>query len=194
LETSPRRGWDLNQEAFDELLAWLNPDRERAGRKYEDIRQRLIRIFMHRGCLTAEDLADKTINKVARKVSEIKVYYVGDPALYFCGVARNVYAEYYKGLVELPVVTEIIPAPVPDDLDESELEHECLERCLGEMKPKDQELLLEYYREEGGAKIEQHQDTARRLGITVNALRIIICRLRASFKKCMRKCVEAESN
>ena len=53
LETSPRRGWDLNQEAFDELLAWLNPDRERAGRKYEDIRQRLIRIFMHRGCLTA---------------------------------------------------------------------------------------------------------------------------------------------
>lgn len=194
MDTSPRKNWDLNQEAFDELLAWLNPDRERAGRKYEDIRQRLIRIFMHRGCLTAEDLADKTINKVARKVHEIKVYYVGDPALYFCGVARNVYAEYHKGLVELPVIAEILPAPVPDDLDELELEHECLERCLGEMRPKDQELLLEYYREEGGAKIEQHQEMARRLGITVNALRIMICRLRASFKKCMRKCLEAESN
>ena len=194
MDASPRKRWDLNQEAFDELLAWLNPDREHAGRKYEAIRQRLIRIFMHRGCLTAEDLADKTINKVAQKVNELKVYYVGDPALYFCGVARNVYAEYYKTLVELPVITEIIPAPVPDDLEESDLEHTCLERCLAEMKPRDQELLLEYYRETGGAKIAHHQEMARRLGITVNALRIMVYRLRAGCKTCVQQCVETESH
>ena len=190
METSTRKGWDLNQEAFDELLAWLNPDRERAGRKYEDIRERLIRIFAHRGCLSAEDLADKTINKVARKVNEIKVYYVGDPALYFCGVARNVYADYSKTQVELPVITEVLSAPEPDDPDEeSESEHRCLDRCLAHMTPKDRDVLLEYYREQGGAKIEGHKEMARRRGITVNALRILICRLRAGFKKCMQQCL-----
>ena len=192
MNINPRKGWDLNQEAFDELLAWLNPDRESAARKYEDIRERLIRIFLHRGCPSAEDLADKTINKVARKVHEIKVYYVGDPALYFCGVARNVYAEYSKVPVELPVIPEILAAPPPEDLDESEAQHKCLERCLQRMAPADQELLLDYYCEERGAKIEQHKEMAQRRGMTVNALRIMIFRLRAHFKKCMQNCLKTE--
>lgn len=192
--STPRKRWDLNQEAFDELLAWLNPDRERAGRKYEDIRERLIRIFMHRGCLSAEDLADTTINKVARKVPELKSYYVGDPALYFCGVARNVYSEYSKLPMEVPVIPELLAAPLADDdVDESEFEDRCMEGCLRAMSPPDRELLLEYYREEGGAKIERHKEMAHRRGVTVNALRIVICRLRASFKKCMQNCMNKES-
>jgi hypothetical protein len=32
---------------------------------------------------------------------------------------------------------------------------------------------------------------ARRLGITINALRIMMCRLRAGLKKCMRECLKA---
>lgn len=194
MKTTPRKRWDLNQEAFDELLAWLNPDRERAGRKYEDIRERLIRIFVHRGCLSAEDLADKTINNVARKIHELKAYYVGDPMLYFCGVARNIYADYSKTQVELPAITEILPAPEPEEPDESEADHTCLESCLEGMDPDDRELLLEYYREQGGAKIEGHKEMARRRGITVNALRILICRLRASFKKCMKQCLNIQTN
>lgn len=187
-----RKKWDLNQEAFNELLAWLNPDRDRAGKKYEDIRERLIRIFAHRGCISAEDLADTTINKVARKVHELKTYYVGDPALYFCGVARNVYRDYLDVPTELPVMTELA-APLPDDPDGPESEDKCVESCLGRMPPKDRELLLEYYRDEGGAKIEHHKEMARRRGISVNALRILICRLRAGFKKCMQNCLKIES-
>lgn len=194
MNTTPRTGWILTQEAFDELLAWLNPDREQAGRKYEVIRDRLIRIFMHRGCMSAEDLADKTINKVARKVHELKGYYVGDPALYFCGVARNVYAEYSRGVVELPVLPEVVPAAEPEEEpEESESQHKCLDKCLNSMTPKDRDFLLEYYREERGAKIEQHKEMARKLGITVNALRITIYRLRTAFKKCMHNCLETES-
>ena len=192
MNTRPRKGWDLNQDAFDELLAWLNPDRERAGRKYEDIRERLIRIFLHRGCRSAEDLADKTINKVARKVPDIKVNYVGDPALYFCGVARNVSADYFNNQVELPEITEVIPAPEPEDPEESESEHRCLERCLAGMTAKNREVLLEYYREQGGAKIKGHKEMAGRHGVTVNALRILICRLRAAFKKCMQQCLNTQ--
>ena len=191
--STSRNRWDLDQEAFDELLAWLNPDRERAGLKYENIRERLIRIFAHRGCISAEDLADSTINKVARKVPELKTYYVGDPALYFCGVARNVYRDYVKVVPDLPVNSEILATPVPDDSVDEEPEEKCVESCLASMATKDRELLLEYYRYEGGAKIDLHKEMARRRQISVNALRIVMCRLRASFKKCMENCLRIES-
>ena len=44
------KDWFLTQEAFDALLAWLDPEREAAGRKYEEIRLRLIKLFTCRGC------------------------------------------------------------------------------------------------------------------------------------------------
>ena len=56
--------WALSQEAFDRLLAWLDPDRDRAGERYEEIRRKLIGIFLRRGCSTAEDLTDEAINRV----------------------------------------------------------------------------------------------------------------------------------
>lgn len=192
LNSGPQRGWDLTQEAFDELLAWLNPDREEAAKKYEDIRRRLIRTFMHRGCTTAEDSADKTINQVARRVPEIKGHYDGDPALYFYGAARNIFSDYFRSRAkETPLIPDIISAPPAEDPDESEREHECLEKCLGEMTPQNRDLLLDYYREDGGAKVEHHKEMSRRLGITPNALRILMCRLRTRFKQCMRECQKA---
>jgi RNA polymerase sigma factor (sigma-70 family) len=191
---NPRKGWVLTQEAFDELLAWLNPDREQAARRYEDIRDRLIRILMHRGCTAADELADKTINQVARKVGEIKSYYVGDPAFYFYGVARNIYSDYCKSQPEaVGVAPESLPVALPEEPDDRESEHECLEKCLGELPPQNRELILEYYREKEGAKIEHHKEMARRLGITLNALRILVCRVRAGLKKCMRGCLGPEA-
>lgn len=195
METTSRTTWNLTQEAFDDLLAWLNSDRDTAAKKYEDIRNKLIRIFVHRSCPPAEDLADKTINKVARKVHQIKEYYVGDPALYFYGVARNVYAEYLKTIKEVPVNPEITSTPVPDEEpDDSAATHNCLDGCLQTMKPKDRELLLMYYREDRGAKIDLHKEMSRRLGISVNALRIAVCRLRATFKQCMQNCIKTEQS
>ena len=44
-----KKGWVLTQELFDTLLDWLDPDRERAGQKYETIRLKLIKIFTSRG-------------------------------------------------------------------------------------------------------------------------------------------------
>jgi len=67
---------DLTQEAFDRLLAWLDRDRERAGQRYEEIRSQLIKIFVCRGCVASEELADLTINRVAGKLQEIVDSYV----------------------------------------------------------------------------------------------------------------------
>src|SRR5258706_11814178 len=110
-------------ESFDELLSWLNPDREKAGASYEEIRHRLIKIFAHHGCTEAEDLADETLNRVERNVRQIAPGWVNDPILYFYAVARNVRHEY----VRRKPPPELPPAP---DAQQAEREDVCLEQCL----------------------------------------------------------------
>ena len=53
---SPGTKWVLTQESFDLMLSWLNPDRDFAGIKYEQIRNKLISRFRHLGCSDPEDL------------------------------------------------------------------------------------------------------------------------------------------
>src|SRR5436190_7963883 len=87
---------DLRQEDFDRLLDWLDPDRERAGVVYEKIRWRLVAILASRGCVTPEEVADETIDRVARRVGDIQQTYTGDQAIYLLGVMNNVHHEYLR--------------------------------------------------------------------------------------------------
>src|SRR5437016_1109609 len=85
----------LTGEAFSKLLARLDPDRERAGEKYEDLRRTLIRYFEWRGAPFPEEHTDETFNRVARKLSEgIEIKNVGG---YCYEVARLVCLEAWKG-------------------------------------------------------------------------------------------------
>ena len=59
---------EITQKDFEGLLDWLAPDREEAGKKYEEIRDGLIRFFRFKGCNDPEFLADETINRVASKI------------------------------------------------------------------------------------------------------------------------------
>ena len=173
---------------FDELLGWLHTDRDQAGRKYEDIRRRLIRIFIHRGCVTAEDLADETITRVARKVREVRDNYNpgDDPALYFYGVARNVYREYLKRRPDPPSSPPTTPTDGDDDMT---AEYDCLDKCLKHLTQQNRELILEYYQNEEGAKIESRKRLAGRFGLALNALRIRTHRIRVDLKKCVLDCL-----
>ena len=179
-------------ENFDVLLSWLDADREVAAQKYEKIRQRLIRVFVGRGCLDAEELADETFERVARKVSQIAPDYVGEPALYFYGVAEKIYLEWTrrqkkKLLTELPTTDE------NDDSDRREIEHDCLENCLAKLPSEHHRLIVEYYREEKTAKIENRRNLAQSHGITANALQVKASRIRVQLKECVRECVSERS-
>jgi DNA-directed RNA polymerase specialized sigma24 family protein len=179
-----KKEWDLTSEAFEKLLAWLNPDREQAGRKYEEIRRKLIKILTCRGCPCPEELADEAINRVTRKVPDIIENYVGDPALYFYGVAHKVHLESVRKKRDL-----VLP-PAPDFPEETERDYECLERCMERLTSKSRELVLEYYQEEKQAKINRRRELANRLGIAVNALRIRAHRIRASLQECVFECIK----
>lgn len=173
----------LTQESFDALLAWLDPDRERAGEKYEEIRLRLIRIFTWRGCSEPEDLADITINRVSKRLRDIESQWLGDPARYFYGVANKVHLEYLRRKPPVP------PPPPKEDSDESEREYECLEKCMEKLTPNNREMVLEYYQEEKRDKIDHRKQVAQQFGIGLNALRIRAHRIRALLHKCVEKCL-----
>jgi RNA polymerase sigma factor (sigma-70 family) len=179
-----------NQDApttsdFDLLLAWLDSDREAAGRKYEKIRQRLIRIFAARGCPDAEDLADETINRVTFKAPQITSSYEGDPAYYFYGVAKHIYQEAQRR--RPPAVPPVIDRPG----EEVEAEYGCLEECLQRrLTPESRELVIDYYQGEKRDKIEHRKQLAARLGITQTTLRIRAHRIRAQLSECVHDCLE----
>jgi RNA polymerase sigma factor (sigma-70 family) len=171
ISPSKKKPWEPNQESFDRLLAWLHEDRDEAGRKYEEIRHRLIKIFVCRGCAEAEDLTDETINRVMKRAPEIAPSYIGDPALYFLGVAHNVCREYFRRR-PMPDLQ-----PTPDVLDNREWINHHLEQCMKRLKPEDQEIILEYFWEEKKAKINRRRKLSERLGMTPNALRIRVHRV-----------------
>lgn len=173
----------LTKESFDALLAWLDSDPETAARKYELIRSRLIKIFVCRGCYEPEDLADVTIDRVARKLGEIRSTFAGEPIRYFYGVANKVHLEYLRRK------PPPIPPPSSMNTEEIEREYNCLERCMQRLTPGNRELVLQYYQEDKQAKIDNRKRLADQLGIAVNALRIRACRIRASLLECVQKCV-----
>ena len=186
----------ITQEKFDDLLSWLDPEREQAGTKYEEIRRSLIRIFAWRGCRDAEGLADRVINIVADKVGELKGNYEGDPAVYFYAVANMIVKECQReAQAQVPLGDFDIPANAPplileDGEENSEQEYECLLKCLETLTPDKRTLILSYYREEKQAKIDHRKELASQYGIDPNALRVRAHRIRAALEKCIESCLE----
>jgi len=182
----------LAQEEFNALLTWLDSERDEAGRKYEHIRQSLVKFFIWNGCGEAEDLADETINRVARRVQVVAPDYVGDPALYFRGVAKKILLESRKARRTQPLQ----PTQAEQDAmkenearEESERRFECMERCLNKLSSNRRQLITEYYQRELEGKADSRKALADKLGLSATNLRVTAHRIRTSLLECIRECI-----
>ncbi|MET0647934.1 MAG: sigma-70 family RNA polymerase sigma factor [Pyrinomonadaceae bacterium] len=175
----------INRESFEALLGWLDQCRDAAGQKYELIRHSLIKIFIARGSHDAEDLADMTINRVVGKLPEIKDGYVGDPAVYFYGVARNVLHESRRRKEVAVGVAQVVAV---SEEAASSTEVECLRNCLALLPEEQRELMLDYYLNTKRLKIEHHKRMAEELGLSHGALRLRAHRIRGRLEDCVRRC------
>ena len=175
---------------FNNLLKWLDDDLEIAANKYESIRSRLIKIFTTKGHFDAENLADKTIDRVCHKVAEIAANYTGRKELYFYGVARNIHFEALKRPNFVEVNDNLSVSPKEEEISPY---YECLKICLRKLSADDQHLVINYYQNEKGAKIEDRKKIADTLNITLNFLRLKVFRLRTDLKNCILNCVKKES-
>ena len=89
-DTRSHSGEGLRKSDFEGLLERLDPDRDSAGRKYEALRRKLIKFFEWNGCSPAEDLADETLDRVARRLTGADVAQV---VPFAWGVAQHVRQE-----------------------------------------------------------------------------------------------------
>ncbi len=153
-EYSSEKSWTLTDVAFSRLLVWLAPDQERAVEKYLRVREKLSVFFEHRGCPFPEELTDKTLDRVARKLASGEAILVSEPASYCYGVAHNILKEYWREPSRSVVSLDSNPsasdsylttadktaALIDEGNDEFNLRH--LELCLSKLAPEDRELIL----------------------------------------------------
>lgn len=181
----------LTPEGLDALLAFLDADRERAGELYEAIRRRLVRLFEWRGLAFPEDLADETINRVARRIAEGTEVRATDPYGYFCGVAHLISKEVTRRAARERVALEQgdWPASSSEEDADADVRLECLRRCLGKLPEEQRLLVLRYHQEQD--HIRSRQTLSQEMGIPMNALRIRVHRIRRKLEDCVQECLRA---
>ncbi len=184
-------------ESFEEILAWLHPDREVAATMYVQLRHDLAKIFTFRGCSDPEGLTDDVFDRVAKKIREVRPTYIGDPRLYFRAVANNVVKEDLKRIktqvsLEEPELQE--PTTTERDEDDTEDIEECLRSCLQEFSPENRKLIIDYYAKEKQAKIDYRSELAHQFGISVETLRVKVYRIRISLQGCIERCLKSKAH
>jgi len=191
-----KQKWVLTPELFDGLLLWLDHDRERAGERYESIRSALIRRFQQLGCREAEELANETLDRVAKKLPTIVARYIGEREPYFFSIAYYVYREHLRKPVVMSLGNIDFPhpnLPSTQEVFEKELLDFCLRHCIEKLHPNSREMIRDYYRGEKRDKIRSRKRLAERLGIKLANLRLKAQRVRTDLKKCILDCMERKA-
>ena len=185
-----RRLQQTAESGLARLLARLDPDPERAGDAYERLRRTLIKFFDWRGAYPPDECADVALDRLARKLEQATD--IGDVHSYAHGIARLVLFERLRR----PAATSLedageLAAPDRTVGDQRESMRECLDRCLAALPGESRSVVLRYYEHKGEAKIVSRRELARELGISENALRSRIQRLRDRLESCVHKCMSS---
>jgi DNA-directed RNA polymerase specialized sigma24 family protein len=193
----------LTSLAFTRLLEWLDDGVDSQGERYLEMRRRLIWYFDRRNRHSPEELADETLNRVARTLEESGVITITPPARYCYVVARFVLLEDLRKREhthlrlddprssEQHLALDVRARPREREDETAALQEKrlgCLEKCLQKLKPEQRDLILEYYRDARREKIDRRREMAKRLGISMNALAIRACRIRDVLEECVSTC------
>jgi DNA-directed RNA polymerase specialized sigma24 family protein len=195
-----KKDWTLKPEAFRQLLSWLDGGSDSGGETYVEVRRRLRSYFERKNCLSCDELADETLNRIARKLEE-KGSITDVSALHYCYiVAKFVFLESLRQTRRVQADTTELQSSdsettpfsgvseiAPDEPREKI--HGCLEKCLKRLTKEERELILEYYRGQQRTKIEHRSELAASLGLSKNALSIRACRIRNKLEACVTACV-----
>ncbi len=191
-----KKDWTLNPNAFREFLEWLDDGADSEGQKYLEMRERLVSYFDRKNCLTPDELADETLNRVARRLEEEGKIESETPAKYCYIVARFVFMESLRGMDKnsVPIDENLQQKLVANETAKEELEIKeqmlnCLEHCTGKLEPDNRRMIIRYYFGEERVKIQNRRALAESFGVTTNALSIRACRVRDKLESCVGKCV-----
>jgi RNA polymerase sigma factor (sigma-70 family) len=181
----------FSKGGFELLLARLDPDRERAGEKYQLLHMRLARVFEWRHCLEPEACADDALSRVARKLEEGTE--IGNIWSYVMGVARRIALERYgdrrmEPIDDLetkggkPAIND--PEPIIIEKIDQERRKACVRKCLDRLAPESRDLVLSYYEDKSDRVC-----LADELGITGQTLRKRVERLCKKLRPWVTECL-----
>ncbi len=186
----------MTSSAFQGVLKWLDEGADSGGEKYLEMRRRLVAFFDRKNCLNADELADETLNRVARRLEEEGKIESETPAKYCYITARFVFMESLRGADKSEVALDEVLYNQPDkslaekeSSDEKEKMLQCLEECTNNLDEVNRDLIFRYYYGKEREKIESRRTLAQDLRITINALSIRACRIRDKLEDCVKKCV-----
>jgi DNA-directed RNA polymerase specialized sigma24 family protein len=194
---------ELTREAFSRLTAWLHPDPARAGEHYERLRRTLVDFFRWRDDWSPEDLADDVLNRIASQLERgTEIRY---SRAYACEVARRVHLEQRQRPDRRTVPLDTQPDPEAHDGDpysvierdraERDLARRCAyaQRCLDALPQDSRALFLAYHHGQGRRRIDARRALAARHGLSMNALRIRVCRIADALSACVDAWLQGES-
>lgn len=194
-----KRAWTLTQPAFQRLLNWLDGGKSSDGEKYQEMRRRLISYFDRKNCQASEDLADETLNRLARRLDEEGIVEDQQPARYCYIMARFVFMESLRQSKrentlqdDLRRQSNIAALKWPASQNEKQVKEKmlnCLTHCIETLDALDQEIIKRYYIGEARAKIDNRRALAENLSITMNALSIRASRIRDKLELCVNQCL-----
>jgi DNA-directed RNA polymerase specialized sigma24 family protein len=199
----PIQNWEPTEKAFAKFLHWLDEGANSDGQRYLEVRRRLELYFDRKNCVEPTELADETLNRVARKLDE-NGEITGVAPLQYCYItAKFVFLEALRADKRAPF-HRLLPAANSSNLsgqsatlleadagsDRKEKIAECLQCCLEKVSSAERDLIVEYYRGQQRSKIERRAALAARLGVTANALSIRACRVRQRLEVCIQACMK----
>lgn len=193
----------VDPPAFDKLLASLGVDRDAAAREYVIIHHKLTQYFEWNRGFPPEELADQTLDVIARKIGEdgllrdSKGETVDRPRwfAFLLGVARNILRESWR--VPKPPFPDSPPEPEVKRSSAQDCYAQCYDELLQSQRAEEWRFLFEYYKEGAGIAKSRRKRLARRLGISQNALAIRMFRLKRDLKPefdaCMAECLKRQA-
>lgn len=195
-----KKTWVLTHGALQRLLDWLSEGRGDSGQKYLEMRRRLISYFDRKSCQSPDELADETLDRVARRLEEESITGVMPDKFCFAH-AKHVLQEEYKrrqkrkqvSVDDLPASGQLAENPdivtkLNEEREDQEKWLDCLKCCAQELALGERELIIRYYQSQGRGKIENRQALAASLGIPIEELRVKACRIRKRLKPCVENC------
>jgi RNA polymerase sigma factor (sigma-70 family) len=177
----------VTSESFEALLSLLGPDQETASRAYHLQHARLVRLFAWNNASDPYALADQAFDRLARHAAERPDDPIRTASSFLRGIARNLLREEARRIAQAAEAARTLAAMYPTNRETDDALNDALSACLDRLPPDKRSLLESYYSHSGIDKIQQHARTAKQMGITLNALRNRVMRLRSELETCMRK-------
>ena len=154
--------------------------------RYARLRHKLIKFFAWRRSDDPETMADETVSRLFKNISAGQEVKSDNPYSYVYAIATNVFREYLRDARKRQALSNDLRPPEYTRADQYS---DCRKRCLDNLDQDKYELLIQYYRGE-----HSRDELARAKGMSLNALRLQIYRIKNELKACHKACVEQVSS